>query len=170
MFSRFFRRRNSSTRRAIGLLEALRFGSVGLCSGSLASFKWLRLRFDLRHAEQRFLEVCIALFFLTIGLWYYQKKVLGPGLIEIERVETRDYLYTVELNRADWQEIMLLPEIGEGLAKRIVEHREKYGTYDRPEDLLDVKGIGPKTLEKIRPYLAPWNKEAKIRGLNGLDR
>jgi competence protein ComEA len=50
---------------------------------------------------------------------------------------------------------MQLPEIGEALAKGIVESREQDGPFASHDDLDRVRGIGPKTLERIRPYLRP---------------
>ena len=46
---------------------------------------------------------------------------------------------------ADWA---TLPGVGPVLATRLAG-----GRYDRPEDLLAVKGIGPKTLARLRPWL-----------------
>jgi len=50
---------------------------------------------------------------------------------------------------------MLLPGIGEMLARRIVESRREHGLFVDHEDLLRVKGIGPKTLQAMRPFLLP---------------
>jgi competence protein ComEA len=47
-----------------------------------------------------------------------------------------------------------LPGIGPVTAKAIVDARRVRGGFWKAEDLLDVKGIGPGTLEKIRPYLS----------------
>ncbi|MER3451513.1 MAG: hypothetical protein C4300_05170 [Thermus sp.] len=46
---------------------------------------------------------------------------------------------------------MRLPGIGPTLAKRIVDNRP----YQRVEDLLKIRGIGPATLERLRPYVRP---------------
>lgn len=59
----------------------------------------------------------------------------------------------VSVNLATAEELERLPGIGPVLAWRIVEDRARNGRYTRPEDLLRVKGIGRKTLDKLRPYL-----------------
>lgn len=56
----------------------------------------------------------------------------------------------VNVNTASPEELETLPGIGEVLAQRIVEYREAHGPFKSPEDLLKIKGIGPKTLEKFR--------------------
>lgn len=55
----------------------------------------------------------------------------------------------VDVNRDTLEQIATLPEVGPEIAKRIVEGRP----YSNADDLLKVKGIGPKTLEKMRPRL-----------------
>lgn len=61
----------------------------------------------------------------------------------------------LQLVRSSWPELAQLPQIGETLARRIVESREADGPFLDHDDLLRVRGIGPKTLEGIRPYLLP---------------
>ncbi len=53
-------------------------------------------------------------------------------------------------DRADW---IRLPGIGPRTAAAILDHRVTQGPFRRPDDLLAVRGIGPATLEKVRPWL-----------------
>lgn len=59
----------------------------------------------------------------------------------------------VDLNRADIQELMKLPGVGEKVAQRIVSYREENGGFKAPEELMNVRGIGEKTYLKIEPHL-----------------
>ena len=60
--------------------------------------------------------------------------------------------FVVELNSASKAELTNLPRVGEKLAERIVERREELGGFRSVDDLLGVKGIGEKTLDKMRPF------------------
>ena len=62
-------------------------------------------------------------------------------------------LKSVNINTSDKADIMTIPRIGPVTAERIILHREDHGLYNSVEELLNVKGIGPKTLEKIRTYI-----------------
>ena len=52
----------------------------------------------------------------------------------------------VNINKASVADLMKLKNIGQKYAERIVAYREKNGPFKTPEDLLNVKGIGAKTL------------------------
>jgi competence protein ComEA len=58
----------------------------------------------------------------------------------------------VDLNRATEEELKRLPGIGPVLAARIMAARQA-AAFQRVDDLRRVKGIGPKTLEKVRPHV-----------------
>ena len=59
----------------------------------------------------------------------------------------------VNLNQADEEVLELLPGIGPSRAAAIVEYR-KSRPFKRAEELSRIKGIGRKTMAKLRPYLA----------------
>jgi competence protein ComEA len=59
----------------------------------------------------------------------------------------------INLNSASTTELMQLPKIGAKTAERIVAFRKQHGGFRRVEELMDVKGIGEKTFEKLKPFL-----------------
>lgn len=59
----------------------------------------------------------------------------------------------ININTAGAAELELLPGIGPALAKRIIDHRAKHGRFRRIDDLDAVSGIGPKTMERLRPLI-----------------
>ncbi len=60
----------------------------------------------------------------------------------------------INLNTATVQDLVRLPRIGEKVALRIVEYRQKHGGFKKTEELMNVKGIGEKTFDKMREHLS----------------
>lgn len=60
----------------------------------------------------------------------------------------------VNLNTASVTELMQLPRIGQKTAERIISFRKQHGGFQRPEELMNVKGIGEKSYAKLKPFLA----------------
>ena len=61
--------------------------------------------------------------------------------------------FTLDINSATAEEFTRLPRIGPSIAKRIIAYRSEYGPFRSVNDLMKVKGIGTKTLDKIKPFL-----------------
>ncbi len=59
----------------------------------------------------------------------------------------------VNINTATVEELVKLPGVGDSVAKKIVEHREKNGNFKATEDLKNVKGIGEKKFEKMKDLI-----------------
>jgi competence protein ComEA len=68
-------------------------------------------------------------------------------------METDAVAFRVDLNRADNTQLRQLPGVGESLARRIEENRRQYGDFRHADDLRRVSGIGPATLERLRPFV-----------------
>ena len=73
----------------------------------------------------------------------------GEAAAELARTVQR----RVDLNLAGEQELLVLPQVGPVVARRIVEYRKAVGPFRKVEELLNVKGIGRKTLERLRPLV-----------------
>jgi competence protein ComEA len=76
--------------------------------------------------------------------------------LEGERLRARPLRADEKLdpNQASELELDRLPRVGPAVARAIVRDREEMGGFRSPEDLLRVRGIGPATLERIRPHLS----------------
>jgi competence protein ComEA len=96
--------------------------------------------------------------------WWIAQGGLGGRLIEIDQAEPLSAKFQVDINTADWPELMQLPGIGQTLAKRIIESRQKAGPFVDADDLRRVRGIGPKKMEEIRPYLRPMASRSNVAG------
>jgi len=59
----------------------------------------------------------------------------------------------VNINTASSTELQTVPGIGPATAEKILQMRKSYGTFKSVDELLSIRGIGPKRLEKMRKYL-----------------
>lgn len=59
----------------------------------------------------------------------------------------------ININRASVPELDALPGVGSTTAQAIVEYRVAHGPFGSPEDLLNVKGIGPAKFEAMRKFV-----------------
>lgn len=109
----------------------------------------------LRRLDQATIAFLLAVSLLLMVIAAFSRQRQGQGLIEIDRAEPLAIDWRVDINRADWPELALLPDVGETLARRMVEFRQQNGPFLDERDLLRVPGIGPRKLEGIRPYLLP---------------
>ena len=61
--------------------------------------------------------------------------------------------FPINLNTATADQLEAIPGIGPVLAQRIIEYRQTRGRFQSVDELLEVRGIGPKRLESMRPYV-----------------
>jgi competence ComEA-like helix-hairpin-helix protein len=117
-----------------------------------------------REALRRTADIAVVLLFILAALlvvchlhapegaaaWRYPE----PGKVSRTPSATAEPLSgSVSVNTAALDELTTLPGVGPSLAESILYERERNGLFYYPEDLLCVRGIGEKTLEKLLPYL-----------------
>lgn len=122
-----------------------------------ASESWATLWLTDRDITVFTIVAAVMLVLLVIR--WGQLSGWGMHEVNIERQQPLELTYRLDLNTATWVEFAQLDGVGESLALRIVEHREKNGPYRTVDDLDAVEGIGPKTLERLRPYLRVASEE-----------
>ena len=115
--------------------------------------------FGLTRSDQMVLALLVVVA-LTLMVWHWA-RLSGWGMrpVEVENLDPQTLEYRIDINTATWVEWTQLQGIGETLAERIVENRRTDGPFETIDDLRRVKGIGPKTLEKIRRYLTVGAKQ-----------
>ena len=95
---------------------------------------------------------------LVVGLaalaaWFVAAGGLRGGLVPFGEPPVVPPGFSVSINAATAAELAQLPGLGAATAGRIVEHRRTHGPFASHDDLLAVPGIGPATLEKLRPFV-----------------
>lgn len=96
---------------------------------------------------------------LALGalIWQQQHPPLtvepGPTPPYAQWDRQLDAARRVDINRAAAEELERLPQIGPAMAQRIVAYRAAHGSFHSMQQLLEVQGIGPKTLAELQDYV-----------------
>jgi competence protein ComEA len=118
----------------------------------------------LRRFDQLVVAALALAAIASIGIYWLAQGGATGRLLEIERAPRQAARFRVDVNEAEWPEFAVLPGIGETLAKRIVESRAADGPFADLEELRRVRGIGPKTLERIKPFLRSVPETRNVAG------
>ncbi|MTI87455.1 MAG: hypothetical protein FH748_05750 [Balneolaceae bacterium] len=89
------------------------------------------------------------------GFWKFPPKI-GLRVLRTKELEgggAVNLVFPININTADAATLQLLPGIGPAYAKRIIEYRTENGSFKTVQEITNVKGIGPKTLQKLRPII-----------------
>ena len=93
-------------------------------------------------------EIILALLIAILVIVSYSmgtEKIQPPCLF----TASDDY-FCININTAGWQELDLLPGIGPVRAKEIVNYRKENGSFNQVDDLLKLRGINERLINKIR--------------------
>jgi competence protein ComEA len=109
----------------------------------------------LRRADMVAIAAIVITLLVAIEFYWFARGGHRGDLIDVEQAPPLEATFQVDINTAPWHELAVLPGVGESLARRIVEVRERNGRFQSHDDLRRVRGIGDKLMEKIRPHLLP---------------
>jgi competence protein ComEA len=73
----------------------------------------------------------------------------------------------VNINSADASQLAMLPRVGQKAAQRVVDYRTEHGPFQTTSDLMQVKGFGQKSFDRLSQYLTTEGKTtltAKVKG------
>jgi competence protein ComEA len=93
---------------------------------------------------QRTFSSRFSLLFLSLGL------ICLPAVLGAKK---KPPLKPVNINAATSEELQQVPGIGPATAEKILQMRKSYGAFKSVDDLLAIRGLGAKRLEKMRKYL-----------------
>jgi len=102
------------------------------------------------HSAQAATALLLALALGLLGwhVWNGQRWGSRPSELDLNASAGR-----VDLNHADRAQLLQLPGVGEHAAERIEEYRLSHKGFHNVEELRQVHGVGPATLERLRPYI-----------------
>lgn len=80
------------------------------------------------------------------------RKAKAPKASKAERLKAA--AKSININTASAEDLTALPRIGAKAAQRIVEYRTAHKGFKSVDELRNVKGVGPKLLDGIKPYVA----------------
>lgn len=95
------------------------------------------------------LFLSLALLLLGWHAWNMQRGSCRPATLEVDALDSP----SLDLNQADHAQLLQLPGLGESLARRIETYRAEHRGFRDVDELRQVSGIGPKMLEKLRPFV-----------------
>lgn len=116
----------------------------------------------LRPSDQRTVAVLAASALVLLAAVWWRHGGRRGDMVEIDRAPPLVAKFQVDVNKADWPELIQLPGVGPTLAQRLIAERVEHGAFRDVDDLRRVGGIGPRTLERMKPYLLPIPKDTGI--------
>lgn len=88
------------------------------------------------------------------------------GLLPAVLAKKKPPAHPININTAGATELQQVPGIGPSTAQKILDTRKSYGAFKSVDDLLAIKGIGPKKLEKMRKYLTVGKPPTKKQSVS----
>ena len=108
---------------------------------------------DFQPQHRQVLRIATGILLAALVLEWILIAVQRPKPLTLQRGEAFHRQFRIEINSATWIEWLQMEGIGQSLAHRIVADRKLNGPFRTIDDVARVPGIGPTTLDRIRPWL-----------------
>lgn len=95
---------------------------------------------------------CLILMFVSLGTGFAAQKS-SAAAVDQAVAGTSIAIEKIDINNADEEMLTTLPGVGPKTATRINDYRKANGPFRSVDDLLNIKGIGPKVLDKLKPHI-----------------
>jgi competence ComEA-like helix-hairpin-helix protein len=119
------------------------------------------MRVFLRDQDQLTIIFLGILFFGVIFSFSFFQNVQ-----EWKPEHQKEYQFLIDMNTATIAEFQALPGIGEKLAEEIALYRQTRGPFNDHHDIMNVKGIGEKKLDTVKPYLRNFSSTTSNSSIN----
>ena len=95
--------------------------------------------------------VCLLIFSLVLcAVFLYRRNNMSNDIgTQNNKSDAAFVSGKLDINKADAEQLMELPGIGDALAKRIIQYREENGPFQSIEELLKVKGLGKQAFSQF---------------------
>ena len=105
----------------------------------------------ISHTKKRRPEAVIILLIMLLGLNIAIRFALDTGSppVKIEPQTDRFDFGVIDINTATETDLCLLPGIGPVTARLIIDYRNNHGRFSTAEELMNIKGLGRKTFDRI---------------------
>ena len=100
--------------------------------------------------------VISSLFVICLILFLGSTIVSSQGkeeMMDAEMAEKNEMIEKVNINTADMEQLMQLPRVGEGTARKIIDYRKSNGQFKTLDQLKLIPGIGEKKYKKMEDML-----------------
>lgn len=106
----------------------------------------------MRYSNLLVSILCVLFLFVSVNNALSATKN-DPSAVKNATTSDAQMSDKININDADQSKLTQLPGVGPKMATRIIDYRTENGPFKSVDGLLNVKGIGPKVLQKLKPFV-----------------